>query len=103
MSVRRLDGGLLRAAAEQNPVVGNVLSLSESLSIDDAVIFDGINSTSVRYAAGLGPSQGSWLEMSWTGFRELGVWSKPSGAPFLCIEPWRRLCKSCRLRRQLQR
>jgi hypothetical protein len=23
------------------------------------------------------------------GFRELGVWSKPSGAPFLCIEPWR--------------
>jgi hypothetical protein len=23
------------------------------------------------------------------GFRELGVWSKPAGAPFLCIEPWR--------------
>ncbi len=29
------------------------------------------------------------LEISWRGFRELGVWSKPSGAPFLCIEPWR--------------
>jgi hypothetical protein len=27
--------------------------------------------------------------MSWHGFRELGIWSKPSGAPFLCIEPWR--------------
>ena len=27
--------------------------------------------------------------MSWRGFRELGVWSKPTGAPFLCIEPWR--------------
>ena len=27
--------------------------------------------------------------MSWAGFRELGIWSKPSGAPFLCIEPWR--------------
>ena len=26
--------------------------------------------------------------MSWHGFRELGVWSKPGGAPFLCIEPW---------------
>ena len=27
--------------------------------------------------------------MSWSGFRELGVWSKPTGAPLLCIEPWR--------------
>ncbi len=27
--------------------------------------------------------------MSWRGFRELGIWSKPAGAPFLCIEPWR--------------
>jgi galactose mutarotase-like enzyme len=26
--------------------------------------------------------------VSWEGFRELGIWSKP-GAPFLCIEPWR--------------
>ena len=26
--------------------------------------------------------------MSWSGFHQLGVWSKPSGAPFLCIEPW---------------
>ena len=26
--------------------------------------------------------------MSWEGFRELGVWSKPTGAPFVCIEPW---------------
>jgi galactose mutarotase-like enzyme len=51
------------------------------------VIFDRINSNSVRYAAGQGA--GPWLKMSWRGFRELGVWSKPSGAPFLCIEPWR--------------
>lgn len=53
------------------------------LFTDDAVIFDRINSTSVRYAAGQGPK----LEISWSG--ELGIWSKPSGAPFLCIEPWR--------------
>lgn len=87
--VRRLDGGLLRAASEQNPVMGNVLPLSESLFVDDAVIFDRIDSKSVRYATGPGASTGPWLEMSWRGFRELGVWSKPSGAPFLCIEPWR--------------
>jgi len=87
--VRRLDGGLLRAATESSPVRGTVLPLSESLFSDDAVIFDRINSTSVRYAAGQDASNGPWLKMSWRGFRELGVWSKPSGAPFLCIEPWR--------------
>jgi len=88
--VRRLDGGLLRAASEPSPVKGAVLPLSESLFADDAVIFDCIASTSVRYAAaGEGASAGPWLKMSWRGFRELGVWSKPSGAPFLCIEPWR--------------
>ena len=83
--VRRLDGGLLRPATEPSPVAGNVLALSESLFTDDAVIFDRIESHAVRFAASSGP----WLNMSWRGFRELGVWSKPSGAPFLCIEPWR--------------
>ena len=77
----------MRVAAEPTPVEGTVLPLSESLFVDDAVIFDQINSTAVRYASrdGTGP----WLTMSWRGFRELGVWSKTSGAPFLCIEPWR--------------
>lgn len=84
-AVRRLDGGLLRPATEPSPVEGSVLPLSESLFTDDAVIFDRIESNAVRYAASSGP----WLNMSWRGFRELGVWSKPSGAPFLCIEPWR--------------
>jgi galactose mutarotase-like enzyme len=87
--VRRLDGGLLRAATEPSPVSGTVLPLSESLFVDDAIIFDRIDSNSVLYAAGPSASSGPWLKMSWRGFRELGVWSKPSGAPFLCIEPWR--------------
>ncbi|WP_061028723.1 aldose 1-epimerase family protein [Bradyrhizobium sp. CCH5-F6] len=88
-SVRRLDGGLLRPAAEPSPVQGALLPLSNSLFTDDAIIFDRIESNSVRYAAGQGASAGPWLKMSWRGFRELGVWSKPAGAPFLCIEPWR--------------
>lgn len=87
-AVRRLDGGLLRAAAEPSPVSGTMVPLSESLFVDDAIIFDRVASNSVRYAAGQGASTGPWLEMSWRGFRELGVWSKPAGAPFLCIEPW---------------
>ncbi|WP_439373663.1 aldose 1-epimerase family protein [Bradyrhizobium sp. DASA03120] len=87
--IHRLDGGLLREAAEPTPVRGTVLPLSDSLFVDDAIIFDRIESTAVRFAAGEGAPSAPWLEMSWQGFRELGVWSKPSGAPFLCIEPWR--------------
>ena len=83
--IRRLRDGLLREAPEPTPISGNRLALSERLFDDDAVILDRIASTSVRYAADRGPS----IEVSWEGFRELGVWSKVGGAPFLCIEPWR--------------
>jgi galactose mutarotase-like enzyme len=82
--IRRLKDGLMRPQPEPTPVRGKMLSLSEALFEDDAVILDQLASRSVRYAADRGPS----IEMSWQGFRELGVWSKPGGAPFLCIEPW---------------
>ncbi len=83
--IRRLAGGLLRAQPEPSPVQGTVLPLSETLFADDAVILDAIRSRSVRYEGDAGPS----IEIAWDGFRELGIWSKPDGAPFLCIEPWR--------------
>jgi galactose mutarotase-like enzyme len=83
--IRRLKDGLLRDSAEPTPIAGKILSLSERLFDDDAVILDRPASTAVRYAAATGPS----IEVSWQGFRELGLWSKPGGAAFLCIEPWR--------------
>ena len=82
--IRRLKDGLLRAKPEPTPIHGKTLTLSERLFDDDAVILDGPSSHSVRYAADNGPS----LEIFWEKFRELGIWSKPGGAPFLCIEPW---------------
>jgi galactose mutarotase-like enzyme len=81
--IRRLNDGLLRAVPEPTPIQGKTLALAEQLFADDAIILDHPASTSVRYAAGSGPS----IEVSWQGFPELGIWSKP-GAPFLCIEPW---------------
>ena len=82
--IRRLAGGLMRAKAEPSPVRGKTLALSERLFDDDAVIIDRLASRSVRYAADRGPS----IEMSWEGLPQLGIWSKPGGAAFLCIEPW---------------
>lgn len=82
--VRRLKDGLMLATPEPSPIAGSKLMLSENLFDADAVILDHPSSHAVRFAAARGPS----IEMSWDGFRELGIWSKPGGAPFLCIEPW---------------
>jgi galactose mutarotase-like enzyme len=82
--IRRLRNGLMRAAQEPTPIQGRTLALSERLFEDDAVILDQPRSRSVGYAADSGPS----IQLCWDGFRELGVWSKLGGAPFLCVEPW---------------
>jgi len=82
--IRRLKDGLLLPDARPSPIRGRTLDLLERLFDEDAVILDKLASTSVRYAADRGPS----LDVSWDGFRQLGVWSKPGGVPFLCIEPW---------------
>lgn len=83
--IRRLKDGLLREKPEPTPVQGKFLALSEQLFADDAVILDRPASHSVRYAADRGPA----INIDWEGFQELGIWSKPQGAPFICIEPWR--------------
>ncbi len=83
--IRRLKGGLLRDRPEPTPIAGKYLALSQQLFTDDAIILDRPASTSIRYAAERGPAIG----LQWQGFRELGIWSKPNGAPFLCLEPWR--------------
>ncbi|MDB5505076.1 MAG: aldose epimerase [Tardiphaga sp.] len=82
--IRRLDGGLLSPQSEPSPVQGGALALSESLFADDAMILDQLASTSLSYSGPGGPT----ITLAWQGFHELGIWSKPSGAPFLCIEPW---------------
>jgi galactose mutarotase-like enzyme len=83
--IRRLKDGLLRLQSEPSPIRDRELVLSETLFEDDAIILDKPASTSLSFTAGEGPS----LEVSWAGFRELGIWSKPEGASFLCVEPWR--------------
>ncbi|WP_257165879.1 aldose 1-epimerase family protein [Bradyrhizobium sp. SRS-191] len=83
--IRRLSGGLLREQPEPSPIEGRVLSLNEGLFVDDAIILDQLASRSVRLVGTKGPA----LELSWDNLHQLGLWSKPGDAPFLCIEPWR--------------
>lgn len=81
--ISRLSGGLLDPHPFPNPVDGNVLNLRDDLFAQDALVFDQLRSRSLRYLApgALG------LELSWEGFKQLGLWTKP-GCGFLCIEPW---------------
>ncbi|WP_419898344.1 aldose 1-epimerase family protein [Roseomonas sp. USHLN139] len=79
----RLEAGLL-GDPEPNPVSGRELALKEDLFARDALILPGIASRALRYAA----PDGTALLMEWEGYTDLGLWSKPEGAGFLCIEPW---------------
>jgi galactose mutarotase-like enzyme len=81
--ISRLVDGLLDPHPFPNPVDGSVLRLRDDLFTQDALVFDHLQSRSLRYLApgSLG------IEVSWEGFQQLGLWTIP-GASFLCIEPW---------------
>jgi galactose mutarotase-like enzyme len=81
--IRRLEGGLLAPQPFPSPIRGRELALDPSLFDADAIVMDQPNSTSVRYSAPDAPA----LDVSWSGFAQLGLWSK-EGGEFLCIEPW---------------
>jgi galactose mutarotase-like enzyme len=81
--IRQLAGGLLMPDPRPTPIQGNHLSLDPSLFEADALILDQPASSSVRYTA---PGAEA-IEVSWDGFRELGIWNR-EGGDFLCIEPW---------------
>ena len=81
-------GGLL-SDPKPLPFDGTVLPLSESLFANDALVMPAVASRSVRYEAlGEDGEPVSAMIVAWDGFDDLGIWSKPGGAPFVCIEPW---------------
>jgi galactose mutarotase-like enzyme len=82
--IHGVAGGLLTAATHPSPVIDRVLPLRPALFAEDALVFTTLASRSVRFSGRGTPV----IEMAWEGFEQLGVWSKPSGADFLCIEPW---------------
>ncbi|MDR4305753.1 aldose 1-epimerase family protein [Chelatococcus sambhunathii] len=86
---RTVEGGLLGPEAPL-PFDGERLPLDPALFSNDALVMPGPRSKSVRYSA-LSESGEPLRSMtvSWRGYEDLGVWSAPKGAPFLCIEPWR--------------
>ena len=80
--VRRLADGLLRmpgADAGRRGDIGARAGAVRGRRPDPAEPV----SRSVRYTAPGAPA----IEVTWQGFRDLGIWSR-EGGDFLCIEPW---------------
>lgn len=83
-----VEGGLL-GEAKPLPFDGRTLPLTQTLFERDALVMPDIASSSVRFVARA--DDGAVLRaltVAWEGYKDLGIWSKPGGAPFLCIEPW---------------
>jgi galactose mutarotase-like enzyme len=76
-------GGLIAPDPRPSPLDGRTLALSDALFEHDALVWDRLESQSLRYDAGEGPA----LEFTFRGMPRLGIWTKP-GARFVCVEPW---------------
>jgi galactose mutarotase-like enzyme len=62
-----------------------VLTISRKLFDDGILIFKAPRSREFTLANSMNPRA---IRIATDGVPYLGVWSKPGGAPFLCIEPW---------------
>lgn len=82
--IRRLDHTLMLPEAQPSPVDGSTLRLDPGLFAADAIVMDQIASRGARYLA---PS-GRGVRMTWDAAVDVFVvWSRPTGADLLCLEP----------------
>lgn len=63
----------------------NKINLNLSLFKYDALIFGDLKSNLITLKSDKNSKE---LTMDFTGFPYLALWTKPTGAPFVCIEPW---------------
>lgn len=61
------------------------LPLSQHLFDQDALVFEGVKSDWIAIKS---RNHAHGLEVHIKGFPYLGIWAKPGGSEFLCIEPW---------------
>lgn len=78
-----------------NLVYGKVLRLNHNLFLEDALVFKNLFSEEVKFR---NPANNHFVKVNFKGFPYLGIWTKPSNAPFICIEPWYGLADSTQKR-----
>ena len=63
----------------------NIINLNLELFKYDALVFGDLKSNLITLKSNKNNKE---LTMDFTGFPYLALWTKPTGAPFICIEPW---------------
>ena len=61
------------------------LFLNEELFKNDALVFNDLNIKNLTFK---NIRNENFIKLNFENFAYLGIWPKPSGSPFLCIEPW---------------
>ncbi len=61
------------------------IPLRHSLFYEDALIFENLRSSKVQL---VNPKTGRGVEMDFSGFPMLGIWSAQNDGPYVCLEPW---------------
>ena len=77
--------GLIDGEKKGFKLDGREIPLQHSLFYQDALVFEGLNSSTVRI---VNKSSGRGVEMDFTGFPMLGIWSAKNDGPYVCLEPW---------------
>jgi len=71
--------------SEKLTIKDNKIQLNDELFKKDALVFNDLTISEVSLK---NSENNRFLKMNFKGFPYLGLWSKPTGAPFVCIEPW---------------
>ena len=70
---------------EDLKIIDNKIPLNEKLFKNDALVFNDLN---IKRVSLKNIKNENFVRLNFENFPYLGIWSKPSGAPFICIEPW---------------
>lgn len=66
-------------------IIDNKIALNEELFKNDALVFNDLN---IKEVSLKNKNNDNFVKLNFHNFPYLGIWSKTSGAPFICIEPW---------------
>lgn len=80
-----LENGIDAGKTEPMLQNENTIALSKELFSRDILLFKNLKSKSLKIKS---KKSDVAVKISYNNFANVGIWTKPQGAPFVCIEPW---------------
>lgn len=84
-----LEGPYRKPNKETIQEPADKLDISVDLFKNDVKILENMNTNEITLRT---TSDDTFVKMTFDGFPMVGLWSRPTGAPFVCIEPWYGVC-----------